>query len=256
MPKPKENISKQLNIILFNYVQPTERNNPGGGVTIYLRNLSSALRSKGHRVITLSAGDRYNPFWPTPYLDRPTEDELIIVNSPVVAPAAFSFHHPDIYLSNQSINKIPNRIKKEISTVNVFHFHNIEGLTYEFFASLRKEFPKSAMLFSAHNYNIVCPQVNLWKNDNISCSDFDDGIACLTCTPKNLSRSRKIIINALKTPIKYLDKSKGPLSKILYQTENLLQKNPHCWKSITTQTPPHPNQPQTPQHPIRNPSNT
>lgn len=219
-PKP----GGPLDIVLYNYVQPSENGNPGGGVTVYLRNLSTTLRAMGHRVRILSAGDRYNPLRTKPYLSRRSEDEFIIFNSPVVAPAIFSFHDPDVYLRNGSLDDVPDALSRELPNVDVFHFHNIEGLTQGFLHSLKKKYPRSAFLYSAHNYNIACPQVYLWKNDRGNCVDYENGNACINCVSKKYGRRRKMLLNAVKTPIKAIRQKDSPLVSAIYSMDKYLAR--------------------------------
>ena len=65
----------------------------------------------------------------------------------------------------------------------MFHFHNLEGLTIGFFHRLRDAFPDAAIYLSTHNYNVVCPQVNLWRDDATNCTDYREGKACVGCVP-------------------------------------------------------------------------
>lgn len=212
--------SPHLTIVLYNYVQPNERNSPGGGVTVYLRNISASLRAAGHRVYILSGGDRYGLLHTKPHLMHKRDDELIIYNSPVVAPAIYSFYHPEFYLQSKDLDAIPETLFREIGLVDVFHFHNIEGLTHSFFHVLRDTFRNSALIFSAHNYSIGCPQVNLWQNASASCKDFRGGSACINCSDLADSRNLKLLINRLKTPIKELGERHPALINAAYSLDH------------------------------------
>jgi glycosyltransferase involved in cell wall biosynthesis len=214
-----------MKIVLYNYVQPNEKNAPGGGVTIYLRNLSSSLREEGHEVFTLSAGDRYSIINNRAFVKHSkNSQEFIIYNSPNVAPAQYSFYHNDIYSTSAKLNKIPSALKTMLGDIDVFHFHNIEGLTKDFFISLYKEFPKAALIYSAHNYNAICPQVNLWQHNLRSCADFNNGYRCIGCSGTPDKRILKILINIIKTPIKELIKYQPKLVSKLYDLDRFLIK--------------------------------
>jgi glycosyltransferase involved in cell wall biosynthesis len=195
-----------MKIVLYNYVQPNEKNSPGGGVTVYLRNLIKGLSDAGHDVYTLSAGDRYSLLRKKPFIRVNRQaHELAIHNSPNVAPARFSFYHPEIYCRDPSLDHIPDLIKRELHSVDAFHFHNIEGLTKGFFTSLRRIFPESAILYSAHNYSTLCSQVNLWQHDTRPCENFENGNACLTCLDAGDLRRQALLLGRLKTPIKNIN---------------------------------------------------
>lgn len=188
-----------MKILLYNYVQPDEYNSPGGGVTVYLRNLISALRDQCHEVFVLSSGDRYDVLPSKPRIEQRGKYRLILYNSPVLAPAIFSFEHPEIFNSDQSLNSMPKTIKNLVGTFDIIHFHNIEGLTLGFFNAIKQHNPASRILFSAHNYTTVCPQVNLWQHGLHACNDYNNGYACIGCANYQYNYRRKIVINKLKT---------------------------------------------------------
>src|SRR5690606_9518466 len=79
--------------------------------------------------------------------------------------------------------------------------------------------PKSALVFSAHNYNIGCPQVNLWQRRGEACGDFLDGAACVGCSDLPDRRRRKLLVNRLKTPVKNLGERYSFASRIAYRLD-------------------------------------
>ncbi len=135
-------------------------------------------------VIALSSGTSYSPYTDkvTLQIKRKTGYVIVnIINSPVVAPHYKSFFSPEIYLHDKRLDEVPSLLRKTFGAIDVFHFHNMEGLTISFFYRLREVFPEAAIYFSAHNYNLVCPQVNLWKDDAVNCTDYRHGRACVSC---------------------------------------------------------------------------
>lgn len=233
-----------LTIVLYNYVQPSERNTPGGGVSVYMRNLSSSLRKAGHNVHVLSSGDRYDIFNSRPRLESKNNGEMIIYNSPVIAPAIYSFYHPEIFLGSDLLDTIPTEIKKVLPNVDIFHFHNIEGLTLSFFKVLRAVFTDSTILYSAHNYNIGCSQVNLWRNNAAACKDYHDGVECVNCLDSIDKRNVKLLVGKIKTPIKNLSDHHPLLAAYIYSmdhyTRNILtvySSNPSASHSRATPGP-------------------
>lgn len=190
-----------MRILLYNFVQPEE---PGaGGVGVYLNNLSRAM-AKDHDVITLSSGDQYSPGRTEPRVEfsRDIHDRAIIVNSPIVAPAAYAFANTDMYLESDGLDFVPAQLAEKYGQIDVFHFHNIEGLTRSFFHKLRDVFPDSRILYSAHNYHPLCPRVSLWYQDRKVCEDFRDGQGCTVCHAPifddNYIRNRRRLIAAQK----------------------------------------------------------
>jgi glycosyltransferase involved in cell wall biosynthesis len=169
-----------MRVLLYNFVQPEE---PGaGGVGVYINNLAKAL-ARDHEVILLSSGDRYSPQRREPRLEFTQEGyhRAIIINSPVIAPAAYSFGDPDTYLETAELDFVPRQLAERYGKIDVFHFQNIEGLSASFFRTLRRVFPEAQILYSAHNYHPVCPRFTLWYQDRALCTDYRDGVACTTC---------------------------------------------------------------------------
>jgi glycosyltransferase involved in cell wall biosynthesis len=169
-----------MRVLLYNFVQPEE---PGaGGVGVYLNNLARAL-VRDHEVILLSSGDRYSPKERAPRVEF-SEDSYrraVIVNSPMIAPAAYMFSDPDTYLANRGLDFVPSLLAERYGQIDVFHFQNIEGLTRSFFVRLREAFPEARILYSAHNYHPVCARVSLWYQDSVLCKDYRGGAACTMC---------------------------------------------------------------------------
>lgn len=200
-----------MRILIYNFVQPDDsKSKQGGGVAVYQTNLLKALQQKGHDLIVLSCGDRYSLRPSTPYLTYRNDrfERVIIHDSPVFAPAHFSFHRIEHYFQNPSLDHIPGQLKAKYGTIDVFHFQNIEGLTAGFFRALRREFPSARILLSAHNYNLVCPQVNLWYREHKACEDYRNGHSCVNCvtfndlqpTALNFRRLETILLNLRVKP--------------------------------------------------------
>lgn len=188
-------------VLHYNYVQPDEAGKPGGGVSVYLNNLVKGLLARGNNVILLSAGDRYTLLRRKVILKitRSNVSRAVIYNSPILGPFHFNFDHVRKYCTSRALDHIPEALKDAFGNVDVFHFHNIEGLTIGFFKQLRVQFPESKIIFSAHNYNIVCPQVNLWYNESNACADFQFGAKCVTCRGEPDHHKRAILIKRVRT---------------------------------------------------------
>jgi glycosyltransferase involved in cell wall biosynthesis len=67
---------------------------------------------------------------------------------------------------------------------DVFHFNNLEGLPAAVLPILRQEFRDTRFVFFVHNYYLMCPQVNFWKNDSHNCDGKEGGQACCSCLGK------------------------------------------------------------------------
>ncbi|MGI4940217.1 MAG: glycosyltransferase [Janthinobacterium lividum] len=174
--------AEPLKILLYNFAQPNE--GEGGGVSVYQRNLARVLVSLGHTVIMLSSGMRYTLPGSRAFLRRLEGGAYLcadVVNSPVVAPASASFYELDIYNDSQDLDHLPGLLRAEFGEIDVFHFQNLEGLTRRSFSAIRDAFPAARLLYSVHNYNLVCPQVHLWFQDRELCLDYREGHDCTRC---------------------------------------------------------------------------
>jgi glycosyltransferase involved in cell wall biosynthesis len=186
-----------MRILIYNFVQPEDpTHKQGGGVAIYQRNLVRALLDAGHEIVSLSSGDRYSLLGTTPRLayEAGTPERAIILNSPVYAPAHSSFHAIEHYADAVGLDAVPAALRARYGRFDVLHFQNVEGITAGFLRGMRKAFPEARMLLSAHNYNLVCPQVNLWFREHQACGDYRNGRACVNClTSPNLHRFQRNI---------------------------------------------------------------
>ncbi len=183
-----------MKVLLYNFIFPDRTHANAGGVGVYLDNLSKALLERGEEVILLSSGDEFSPWSSKPEVVFSRKDgfhRAKIINSPVIAPAYENFFSLETYLQNTELDGIPAALKKRFGLMDVLHFQNLEGLTLGFFRETRKVFPGAKIILSAHNYNLVCPQVNLWKDDRQSCTDYEEGRACVTCIPYRTADLRK-----------------------------------------------------------------
>ena len=173
-----------MRIVLYNFVQPDDSvSKQGGGVAIYQRNLINALRERGHDVISLSSGDQYTVLRPYPRVRYSTERGIpraVILNSPLFAPAHAVFYALDRY-HDPGLDRIPAELKRRFGHIDVFHFQNVEGITAGFLRQVRATISGSRIVFSTHNYNLVCPQVNLWFREHKVCEDYREGRACVNC---------------------------------------------------------------------------
>ncbi|KAA0913668.1 glycosyltransferase [Psychrobacter sp. ANT_WB68] len=211
--------TENLKILLYNYVQFDDIERRGGGVTVYLANLVKSLLQSNHEVIFLSSGNSYDIKNSKPRLDIKKEGNLtrcIVYNSPFLAPASSSFYEPEVFTNSNSLDKIAHEIFQRFSDIDVFHFNNIEGLTYGFIKELRESFILSNFIYSVHNYNLLCMQVNLWFNDKENCQDFEEGSRCLNCNNNYNSFQSNLIIKKIQTTLSDKMLGKSALHKNVY----------------------------------------
>lgn len=194
-------------VLVYNFVKPSDpADRQGGGVAVYQRNLMAALRKAGHRVICLSSGDRYDLLRRQPRLqfERSGDATAVIVNSPVFAPSHSNFYRIATYADEPGLDFVPAALRLRYGNIEVFHFQNVEGLTAGFFRRLRAEFPESRIVVTAHNYNLVCPQVNLWFREHRTCNDYRAGRACVNCLPTPDRSSYELNIRRMRMLLEWV----------------------------------------------------
>jgi glycosyltransferase involved in cell wall biosynthesis len=180
-------------VLFYNWEPAFAANRRGGGVSVYQDNCISRLLSRGWQVHSLSAGTAYDLTRSDPYITTPVDSKTLhvgfeLVNSPVVAPAFYS-HFIDQVTSGESSDRAVANVIISFIRMNgpyeVFHLNNLEGLPAAVLPILRHEFRDLRFVFFVHNYYLMCPQVNLWKNDSRNCDGKQSGQACCSCLGKD-----------------------------------------------------------------------
>ena len=173
-----------MKVLYYYWMQDNDRNSRGGGVQVYLKNIIDYLKkSDDMEIFTLSSGIAYDGKKKCRVEKLSDEDgvkRFQIVNSPMLAPSKSSFYEQDIYLNDETVKNVFRKFLRAIGGVDVIHFQSFEGLTQKVW-ELKEEFPETKFIFSLHNYQCFCPQVNLWKNDSVCCDDFHCGSDCVSC---------------------------------------------------------------------------
>lgn len=151
-----------------------------GGVSVYHNNVVSFL-NENHDVYTISCGVSYDFFIKKVFYKK-KGNCFDIVNSSVVAPSHSSFASP-CQMEDQKTEEAFCNALAEMKDLDVIHFNNFEGMPINTLRRIRKKFPNIKIIYSAHNYYTLCPQVNLWYLEKKNCIDFNDGKKCINCLP-------------------------------------------------------------------------
>ena len=175
-----------MRALLYNWVQ-FDVSGEGGGVSVYLRETIPELVKAGWQVSVLSAGRAYDGF-DRSCRHRETPNQLAglgvrsfeIVNSPVKAPAHDSVAIIGECLDNPTIADAFVRVVEETGPYDVVVIHNIEGISTLTLERLRERTQAAVVLF-AHNYHLVCPQIELLRDFADHCRDYHDGKDCIGC---------------------------------------------------------------------------
>lgn len=175
-------------ILYYNWCPFDDDENRGGGVTVYTRNLIKKIINDGkYECYFLYSGIDYD-------LSKNIKIEEYVncfgnkchsyrlINSPVVAPAFCNFYNINTVIQDRKILEVINKFISEKGPFDIIHFNNFEGLSLSVF-DLKKYYPKTKIIFSMHNYYPLCPQVNLWKNENENCKDNHNCLDCVSCVP-------------------------------------------------------------------------
>lgn len=180
-------MSNQMRVLYYNWVDYLDDERRGGGVTVYQRNLMAALGDQATTdPVFLSSGISYDVRrsqvrWEQvrhgPDEDRARRYEII--NSGVLSPAHHSFGNP-AQLSDDATTEVFFDFVEQTGPYDVIHFNNLEGLPADVL-KIKERFPQTKVILSLHNYYPICPQVNLWHQERVACTDFKDGMKCDTC---------------------------------------------------------------------------
>lgn len=150
-----------------------------GGLTKYSMDLMMGQREEGHQVFLLFPG-HYSLIGKEPKITSYREHKGIkvfeLVN-PLPVPLLGGVVNPKEFM--KSTNKeIYTRFLQELNP-QVIHVHTLMGLHKEFVEAANDL--KIKIYFSTHDYYGICPRVNLLKNKETPCSDFQGGAACVNC---------------------------------------------------------------------------
>lgn len=184
-----------MKILYYNWIQFDKKNNSGGGVNVYQKNLIDYLiNNTEHEVYFLSAGIYYDLVSKkiriveskNVYGDRCHSYKLI--NSTCMAPVKAMYEDIDVYLKDMSVYQVFARFVKNHG-FDVIHFNNIEGLPLNCL-KIKRDFPNIKVIYSLHNYFMFCPQVNLFFNELSNCNDCEKGNKCCECLGGSIGKKQ------------------------------------------------------------------
>jgi glycosyltransferase involved in cell wall biosynthesis len=186
-----------MRILLYNWVQYDDIESRGGGVRIYEKNLVEYLaNSSDHEVYTMASGlehDFLDPrirIEPTQNMHGPRVKSFTVVNSTVIAPGHHAFGSAHLFDEGEMLEVWHDFLERH-GPFDVIQFDSLEGIPFTFLR-VHEKFPNTRVLLYAHNYYIVCPQVNLWKEERVHCSDYHKGRDCVNCIP-NLPNPHEVL---------------------------------------------------------------
>ena len=186
-----------MKILLYNWVQFDDIESRGGGVRIYEKNLVDYLASgTDHEVYTMASGlehDFLDPrirIEPTANIHGDRVNSFTVVNSTVIAPGHHAFGSAHLFDEGEMLDVWHDFLSRH-GPFDVIQFDSLEGVPFTFLR-VHEKFPQTRVLVYAHNYYLVCPQVNLWKEERVHCSDYHKGRDCVNCIP-NLPNPHEVL---------------------------------------------------------------
>jgi glycosyltransferase involved in cell wall biosynthesis len=186
-----------MRILLYNWVQYDDIESRGGGVRIYEKNLVEHLASSSdHEIYTMASGLEHDFLDPRIRVE-PTVNALgsrvksyTMVNSTVIAPGHHAFGSAHLFDEGDMLSVWWDFLETH-GPFDVVQFDSLEGIPFTFLR-IHERFPDTRVLLYAHNYYLVCPQVNLWKEERVHCSDYHKGRDCVNCIP-NLPNPHEVL---------------------------------------------------------------
>lgn len=169
-----------MKVLHYNWIDPEDRAERGGGVRLYMRALVAIQRQMpGWQVTTLASGLAHDLCARGPYWRKCRTGHYEIVNSACLAPSHADFT-TDAQVQDAATEATFLQFLASTGPYDVVHVHSLEGLPAQALA-FKARFPGTRLVFSLHNYHPFCPQVNLWWQERAACTDFAQGQNCTTC---------------------------------------------------------------------------
>ena len=188
--------SKPMRIALVGWATLSQQARQGSGYNLSASELAAGLAMSGHEVSYLRSGLDYSL---RPGI-RIEEDErwrgvrcYTLINSPVPSPAFVSMRAPRTETSCPELAAAVADWMRSIDAA-VLHAHSLEGYSFDLVQRVRDD--GRAVVLTLHNYWMVCSQVDLFRNEQRICADYEGGRACETCMdapePGRVRRNRAV----------------------------------------------------------------
>lgn len=210
-------------VLHYNWAQFDDPEFRGGGVSVYLRNLLTALADGDEYDLTiLSAGHHYTWFNRRTRYEATSnilEDKGVrsfrILNSPVKAPAHDMFYDIGTWRADNRVAEVFSRFLNDQGPFDTVVLHSLEGLSSEVLA-LAESFPHTRFVYMWHNYMPLCPQIELLYQNRDDCTDFENGRKCQGCLSGYHRAAPLITAQRLGSSLEFARLSGRPLGNFLF----------------------------------------
>lgn len=168
-------------VAVLGWARLSAQEREGSGLNLSVSELCAALASRGSSVLYLRSGMDYSLF-------EGMHVQLAeiwrgvacfdLFNSPNLAPGNFNLRNAPDQIRCPSHTALVIRWLKALR-VRLVHVHAIEGFSFDLLPAIRSA--GIPVVVTPHNYYAICPQVDLLRNEQRVCEDYQGGAACATC---------------------------------------------------------------------------
>lgn len=157
----------------------------GGGISVYLRRLIPELINNGCEVNFLSRSPSKN----RSRVRIDTSENVfasigvksfVLESAEVPFPYRTAFGESRVFDSSET-EEVFYDFVKGLANLKAIHFHSLEGLPPSLLR-VGDKIPGLNVIFTAHNYHLVCQQLQLFRLQTMSpCTDYLNGASCVEC---------------------------------------------------------------------------
>lgn len=205
-------------ILIYNWAPYDNLQKHGGGVTLYCKNLISAIIKDypTAQIYFLSSGYVYEADKLHTYIRKIDSIygercyQYEIVNSPVPAPQSNILLNPLVAIENSELKSILKEFITSHGPFQAMHFNNIEGLSLDVL-DLKQDFPKTKFIYSLHNYVPICLTGFYYQRHNhCICNPSHTNFDCINCIncnyPKDIAENIYKVAKFNANPKKLIEK--------------------------------------------------
>ncbi|QQS09257.1 MAG: glycosyltransferase [Phycisphaerales bacterium] len=202
-----------LRIAMLGWARLALQEREGSGYNLYVSELARELAQRGHLVAFLRSGIDYS-LLPVTRI-QPTEIWrgvacFSILNSPILSTGNEHFASPETQISSPRLTAL---VLDFLSTFrpHVVHVHALEGFPFDLIPAIKAS--GTRVVFTPHNYFLLCPQVDMLHQVRKVCDDFEGGQRCETCMPQRPVSREILARKARLTARRWLGPSIGQAAK-------------------------------------------